>query len=177
LTRGFAQAVDGFSDRVNRASEVAIGLLIAATVAVTFLQVVFRYGLDSSLSWSEEFSRYAFIWAIFLGAGSVARRGQHMAVDSLRGILPGRPRHALEIAIAAVGIAFFAVFGYAAVLLADNAIGQISTALQIPIAIVYASAPLGAALTVLHLANGILQALAGAGPRQGLQPSEPRMDG
>ena len=166
MARRFTQALDRFCDGVNRASEIGIGLLIAATVAVTFLQVVCRYVLDSSLSWSEEFSRYAFIWAIFLGAGSVARRGQHMAVDALRNVLPGQPRRVLEIAIAVVGIIFFAVFGYTALLLTENAMGQISTALEIPIAVVYASAPLGVVLTVLHLANGIVQGVAGAAPPQ-----------
>lgn len=112
MANGFPRALDAFAERVNRVSEIGIALLIAATVAVTFLQVVFRYGLDSSLSWSEEFSRYAFIWAIFLGAGPVARRGQHMAVDALKSVLPRRPRHALEIFVALAGIAFFLVFGY-----------------------------------------------------------------
>jgi TRAP-type C4-dicarboxylate transport system permease small subunit len=164
LAQGFRRALDKFCDTVNRASEIAIGMLTAATVAVTFVQVVCRYALDSSLSWSEEFSRYAFIWAIFLGAGSVTRRGQHMAVDALRNALPRRPRHVLEIFIAVTGLMFFAVFGYTAMLLVDNAMGQISTALQIPIAIVYASAPVGVALTVLHLANGIVQGAAGRTP-------------
>jgi TRAP-type transport system small permease protein len=166
LAQGFRRALDKFCDTVNRASEIAIGMLTAATVAVTFVQVVCRYALDSSLSWSEEFSRYAFIWAIFLGAGSVTRRGQHMAVEALRNVLPRRPRHVLEIFIALTGIVFFFVFGYATTLLADNAMGQISTALQIPIAIVYASAPIGAALTVLNLANCLVQGFADRPPAQ-----------
>jgi TRAP-type C4-dicarboxylate transport system permease small subunit len=167
LARRFTTALDRFCDRLNRLTEAGIAFLLAATVAVTFLQVVCRYGLDSSLSWSEEFSRYAFIWGIFLGAGSVARRGQHMAVDALRTILSGRPRHLLEIFVGVAGILFFAVFGYTAVLLTDNAMGQISTALEIPIAAVYVSAPLGAALSVLHLANGIIQGFAGVRQPEG----------
>jgi TRAP-type C4-dicarboxylate transport system permease small subunit len=169
LAQGPALAFDRFCDWLNRISEIGIGVLIGATVAVTFMQVVFRYGLDSSLSWSEEFSRYAFIWAIFLGSGSAARRGQHMAVDALRDVLPAVPRRCLELFIALVGIVFFAIFGYAAVLLTDNAVGQISTALQISIAIVYLSAPIGATLTVLHLLNGVVQAFFGA-PPQAPQP-------
>lgn len=167
MARRFITALDRFCDRLNRLTEIGIALLLAATVAVTFLQVVCRYGLDSSLSWSEEFSRYAFIWVIFLGAGSVARRGQHMAVDALRSVLSGSARHMLEVFVGLVGILFFAVFGYTAVLLTDNAMGQISTALEIPIAVVYAAAPLGAALSVLHLANGIVQGIAGARQQSG----------
>jgi TRAP-type C4-dicarboxylate transport system permease small subunit len=154
----WAVALDGLCDRVNRLTEIVIGLLIGATVAVTFLQVVCRYGLDSSLSWSEEFSRYAFIWAIFLGSGAAARRGQHMAVDLVPNALAGPARRLLELFIALVGVVFFAVFGYAAYLLTDNAVGQISTALQVPIALIDVSAPIGAALVILHLVNGVIQA-------------------
>lgn len=158
MTPAWAAALDGFCDRINRLTEIAIGLLIAATVAVTFLQVVFRYGLDSSLSWSEEFSRYAFIWAIFLGTAAAARRGQHMAVDLMRETLAGLARRLLELFIAAICVVFFAVFGYAACLLTVNAMGQISTALEVPIALIDVSAPIGAAITMLHLVNGVIQA-------------------
>lgn len=170
MANGFARALDAFCERVNRLSEFGIAILIAATVAVTFLQVVFRYGLDSSLSWSEEFSRYAFIWAIFLGAGPVARRGQHMAVDALKGVLPQRQRHWLEVFVALAGILFFAVFCYAAILLTQNALAQISTALQVPIAAIYVSAPIGALLSILHFTNGIVQGFAApdAAPAQPL---------
>ena len=45
----FAAKFDGFCDRLNRATEFVIALLLCATVLVTLLQVTFRYGLDSSL--------------------------------------------------------------------------------------------------------------------------------
>jgi TRAP-type C4-dicarboxylate transport system permease small subunit len=157
LIPAWAAALDRVCDRINRVTEVAVGLLIAATVGVTFLQVVCRYGLDSSLSWSEEFSRYAFIWAIFLGTAAAARRGQHMAVDLLRETLRGLARRLLELLIALICLVFFAVFAYAAYLLTVNAVGQISTALGISIAAVDVSAPIGAAITMLHLVNGVIQ--------------------
>ena len=78
-----AKELDDLCDRLNRANELVIALLAAVTVAVTLLQVVFRYVLGSSLSWSEELARYLFIWVIFLGVASAARRGQHMAVEAL----------------------------------------------------------------------------------------------
>jgi TRAP-type C4-dicarboxylate transport system permease small subunit len=78
----------------------------------------------------------------------------------LRGVLPARPRHWLEIFIALTGIVFFLVLAYTTILLTQNAVSQISTALQIPIAAIYISAPIGAALTILHLANAIVQGFA-----------------
>ena len=71
-----------FNAVVNRALE---GFLIVGFVAMTlviFLQVIFRYFLLQSLSWSEEVARYLFVWLTFLGA-SVARSRSHITVESV----------------------------------------------------------------------------------------------
>ena len=39
---------------------------LAMLVLVLILQVVFRYGLQTGLTWSEEVSRFAFIWFVYL---------------------------------------------------------------------------------------------------------------
>ena len=68
---------------VNRALE---GFLIVGFVAMTlviFLQVIFRYFLLQSLSWSEEVARYLFVWLTFLGASVVARSQSHITVESV----------------------------------------------------------------------------------------------
>jgi TRAP-type C4-dicarboxylate transport system permease small subunit len=161
---GFARNLDRFCERLNRATELVIAVLLALTVMVALLQVVFRYGLDSSLSWSEELARYLFIWVIFIGMASAARRGQHMAVEALAGVLPGPALRPLAVLVAIISIVFFGVVFYTGVLLTENAIHQQSTALEISVAFVYVSAPIGAALTIGHLVNGLMQILAGDAP-------------
>mgnify|MGYP003608844836 FL=1 len=72
-----------FNAVVNRALE---GFLIVGFVAMTlviFLQVIFRYFLLQSLSWSEEVARYLFVWLTFLGASVVARSRSHITVESV----------------------------------------------------------------------------------------------
>ena len=72
-----------FNAIVNRALE---GFLIVGFVAMTlviFLQVIFRYFLLQSLSWSEEVARYLFVWLTFLGASVVARSQSHITVESV----------------------------------------------------------------------------------------------
>ena len=49
-------------------------------VILLFIQVVMRVVFQSSLTWSEESSRFAFVWFAFLGASYAARLGAHNRV-------------------------------------------------------------------------------------------------
>lgn len=49
-------------------------------VILLFVQVVMRVVFQSSLTWSEESSRFAFVWFAFLGASYAARLGAHNRV-------------------------------------------------------------------------------------------------
>ena len=64
---------------------------------------------------------------------------------------------ALALLIGLISIMFFGVVVYTGILLTRNAIPQLSTALEVSVALVYVAAPIGAALTILHLVNGIVQ--------------------
>ncbi len=62
-------------------------LLICITLVVT-MQIVCRYILQELPPWSEELSRYLFIWANFVGAGVALARNSHVSIDSLVARLP-----------------------------------------------------------------------------------------
>lgn len=151
------RAIEALSERLNAFAELILAFLVAGTVIVVTTQVIFRYGVEASLTWSEEVARYSFIWSIFLGTSVAARRNQHIAVDALVKVMPRAVQGALQWFNAAVCIAFFGLFFYVSVLLVQNAIPQKSSSLEISIAWVYAAAVLGAALTVLHLACGLFR--------------------
>ena len=51
----------------------AIILLMISMTVIVFLQVVFRYLWDAPLGWSEEVSRFLFVWVTFLAAANLVR--------------------------------------------------------------------------------------------------------
>lgn len=57
-------------------------------VILLFIQVVMRVVFQSSLTWSEEASRFAFVWFAFLGASYAARLGAHNRVTFQFKFLP-----------------------------------------------------------------------------------------
>lgn len=57
-------------------------------VVLLFIQVVMRVVFQNSLTWSEEASRFAFVWFAFMGASYAARLGAHNRVTFQFKFLP-----------------------------------------------------------------------------------------
>jgi TRAP-type C4-dicarboxylate transport system permease small subunit len=62
-------------------------LLMVAMVLMVFGNVVLRYGFNSGLVFSEELSRWAFVWMTFLGAIVGLKENSHLGTDMLVGRL------------------------------------------------------------------------------------------
>jgi TRAP-type transport system small permease protein len=90
----------------QRALEVGTALLLAVMAAIVAAEVFCRYILNASLAWSEELSRYLFIWVSFLGAVIALVRGTHIGVDSLVRRLRPPVRAAVEQCVGALILGF-----------------------------------------------------------------------
>ncbi len=88
------------------------GILLIAVlgmVCLIGLQVVSRL-LGNSLPWTEELSRFFFIWTIWLGLAAGFRGGQHPRVTVLSDLLPGAWAHrALDLLAALAAAALFVI--------------------------------------------------------------------
>lgn len=78
---------------IHKLFEAAAVVLFVAIVVVAILQIVNRFFIGNSLSWSEEFQRYGHIWLVFFAIPIGYRRGSHIGVDFLQRALS--PRNAL----------------------------------------------------------------------------------
>jgi TRAP-type C4-dicarboxylate transport system permease small subunit len=65
-----------------------IGVALALMAILVFGNVVLRYVFNSGITWSEEMSRYLFIWLIFLGSIPALMANEHLGVDMLVKRLP-----------------------------------------------------------------------------------------
>lgn len=61
---------------------------LALMAILIFSNVVLRYVFHSGITWSEEMSRYLFIWLIFLGAISAMKDNEHLGMDMVIKRLP-----------------------------------------------------------------------------------------
>jgi TRAP-type transport system small permease protein len=63
--------------------ELLLVVLLAAMVLMVFGNVVLRYGFNSGITFSEELSRWAFVWMTFLGAIIALKENGHLGTDML----------------------------------------------------------------------------------------------
>lgn len=66
------------------------GTALVVMTALIMAQVIFRYGLNSSIVWSEPAAVILMGWFIFLGAAVGIREGYHLSFDILIYLLPRR---------------------------------------------------------------------------------------
>jgi TRAP-type C4-dicarboxylate transport system permease small subunit len=76
------------NDLFFRLAEGVLVLMLSAMVVMVFGNVVLRYGFNSGLDFSEELSRFFFIWITFLGAIIAMRQNAHLGLDTLIRVLP-----------------------------------------------------------------------------------------
>jgi TRAP-type C4-dicarboxylate transport system permease small subunit len=125
--------------------------LMTVLAAVVFVAVIARYFLNLPLAWSEEVSRYSFIWATFLGAVICTREGAHLSVDLLVQRFSPARRRQIELTGRVLTTLLLAVVLYSGVRILAVVHAQQSPALGVPMSLVYSAAPVGAALMLLEL--------------------------
>ncbi|WP_158234180.1 TRAP transporter small permease [Oceaniglobus indicus] len=84
---------------IDRLVETLIFVIFLAIVIVGTAQVLNRYALNSSLSWSEEFQKYGQIWLVFLSIPVAYRRGMHIGMDLLDDWFSPRGRRLFSLGI------------------------------------------------------------------------------
>jgi C4-dicarboxylate transporter DctQ subunit len=140
---------------VFETSFLAIGTAVAVSVAT--VQVILRYLGGTGLFWAEELTVYIIVWTAFLSAGAAVRTGEHLTVEILQVTLG--PRFAAMMTrivgvVGALSAAALTVYGIQFVLVAYE-YGQLSSALQIPMWIVYLVVPLSGMLLVIRFIEQI----------------------
>ena len=120
-------------------------VLLSVMTIVVFLQVIYRYILHASLSWSEEVSRYCMIYTVFIGVGAGLKAGIHTGVDALVMVLPKKLKEIVilieRIICLLLSVVFFVLSAELVMQLMQS--GQKSATLFIPIAFAYLAMPIG----------------------------------
>ncbi len=117
------------------------GMLALFTILVTY-QVFSRYvDFVPRLFWTEEISRFSFIWMLFLGAAVAVRRKSHFLIDILPLSIHERFGRNLEIVVLLVVLMVAATMVIGGVHFVEIGTKRISTAAGLPLAWIYLAIP------------------------------------
>ncbi len=146
-------AMDRLSRRFTKVLEWIAALLIALCTAALLFQVLYRFVIVKFVSFSfpftEEFARYALIWAAYLSIGICLKEGSHAVVNLIFDRLSGQNRLALYHVTRIIMLVFLYVAIRYGVQVAQNNIIFKSSTLRLPGIFLY-SAPVVGCLWMLY---------------------------
>lgn len=133
----------------NRAIDVMTILSLLIMVILVFTNVVMRYAFDSGLAWSEEISRVAFVWVVFLGIIIGNREEEHLKVDTFISNLKGKFKriHSIYVLLITSIILTFITLGGSQLIELTHKQGLPSTGL--PTSIIYSAGVLASIIIIL----------------------------
>jgi TRAP-type C4-dicarboxylate transport system permease small subunit len=135
----------------------AAAILLAASVAINFANIIGRYVFSVSIPWAEEAMLFLMTACVFSGAGLVSWQNRHIRMDVVIGMLPPKAREAMDLLADLVFLVVAALLvDYAWPVITELAsFDQRSQAANFPLYIPQATIPIGltimAALVVVRL--------------------------
>jgi TRAP-type C4-dicarboxylate transport system permease small subunit len=150
--------------------EQLMSVALWAIVVIMGIQVIMRYGFKSSLAWSEEVSRYLFIWMVFIGISYGIKKESHMRIDMLEHFVPvlRRPLGIL-VNLSFLVFAIYMISPGISVIEGLIKTGQTSPASEIPMYIVYSGLLVGFLLVVIRIVQRYVKQFIGKKPAEGEQ--------
>lgn len=129
-----------FNQLLRMVNDLAAGLSFIVMFLVVFGAVILRYLFAFSFRWTEELSRYLFIYMVFLGIPIAFRERIHVTIDFFVSRLSRKTRHWLDIFYdILIGITVTYI-SYHTIIMIMGPLGKtLSPGLKIPMAYVYAS--------------------------------------
>lgn len=137
--------------------DILLVFLLSLMSIIIFIQVIMRYLMRNSLSWSEELARYLFIWSIYLAVSYAAKERKHIKIDAALYLFPRKMRPYIRM-VGDVIVLFFSGFIILTSLILFKKIGmlgQMSAALSIPMKYVYLAPFVGFLLTFYRTIQSI----------------------
>ena len=114
--------------------EFILVILLLAMTLIMGIQVFTRYFLGHSLAWSEEITRYLFIWSGFISVSYCTKKCISIKIEQFISIFPKRGKAMIKLVNHTIEIIFFLFLIPYAYLYLKSAVvsGQTSPACGIP---------------------------------------------
>ena len=148
----FCGKIFAVTDTIGRLDAVISSTLLFAIVLISLWGVITRYFLGHPSAWVGELSLALFVWLVFFGLSSLARRGEIVKIAFMLRFFPKKAAfllgRILSPALFALSLAVIIALGLRLVGFAHE---RYTSILRIPYSVVYLGIPLGSAFTLYHV--------------------------
>lgn len=149
--------MDGLRKILDKSLKALAGVSFLAMVGLTCWQVFTRYILQNPSSWSEEMVSYLFAWMSLLGASLVVGERGHMNIPILVERMGQKGRKFFAILAEVIACVFAAVIlVYGGVQITSLAMGQMTSALGVPVGVFYVVLPISGVLNIAYTVLNIM---------------------
>ncbi len=124
-------------DFLERGVEIFMGVCLSVMGILLLSNVIMRYFFNSGIPWSEEFTRFLFIWIIFLGAIGALKENSHLGFTSLIQKLPKTAKLVVYIISQSLVLACLVVFFIGSIEMTKMGMHTLAPATEIPLAFMY----------------------------------------
>lgn len=152
--------------RTSRWLATAASLITALFFVLVVAQVIARYFLQTSITWSEEAARYGFVWATLLGAAAVTGMAGHYSVRIVDPLFGPAGLRLLEFFRVLVELAFTGVLAWYGLKWAMRLWGASTPVMQLNQGIVYLVVPATALFMLVALVWPVRRGPGPDGPGQ-----------
>lgn len=147
-----------FSERFVRLVHNISAICLAVAALLVFYQVITRFVIGHSATWTEVLARAVVIWMVFLACGPAIRLGRMIPIDVLREMLPERMQIWLIRFVFGATLVFLAVLIWYGCRMTLRVVGQQVAMLNMSAAWFYAALPIGSLLAVPGVVLALLDA-------------------
>ncbi len=138
--------------------EFILAALLIFIVSLMGIQILARYLFNNSLSWSEELTRYAFVWSAFISVSFCIKNQSSIKIEQVSNLFPKTVRKLIELTSLIIIFVFMGILLKTSFEVVQSAMqsGQKSAALRIPMYYVQMSSLVAFALAELRTFQRIL---------------------
>jgi TRAP-type transport system small permease protein len=139
---------------LTRTLEIATILSFLGVIVVVLIQILSRY-LPYTAIWTEELTRFLFIYSISFGAPLALKNKEFISVDILTGLLPKKVKEIYEAFIYLVVVVLSLVIAFYGYTFISVGRGQTSATMALDMSIIHASITISfifiAIYSILHV--------------------------
>lgn len=133
------------------------GVSFLAMVFLTCWQVLTRYILHNPSSWSEELVSYLFAWMSLFGASLITGERGHMNIPILVERFDRAGRKVFAVFAEVIALVFSSIIlVYGGIRITNLAMGQMTSALGLPVGVFYVVLPLCGVLNIFYTILNII---------------------